>query len=80
MTSVKSINAPTAQTMARAHFSRRVAAMRRHPTTLAPRYPDEATKPRAMRPAGTRLRVTPLVSGSIMMELTLPPNNTVMSA
>jgi hypothetical protein len=69
-----------AQRLMCAHFSTRVAAMSRHPTTAAPRYPEDATRPRTTRPMGTRPCVRPLVSGSMVIDATRPPTSTVISA
>ena len=63
-----------------AHFSTRVAAISRHPTTAAPRYPDEATRPADVRPTGMRLFVRPLVFGSMVIDVTRPPTSTAISA
>jgi len=79
-TAVNSMNAPIPQRMGRVRRSTRAAAMSRQPTALAPRYPADATSPWAMRLAGIRLRVRPLVSGWMVMALTLPPASTAMTA
>jgi hypothetical protein len=74
------MSAATLSRMTCAHFWTRIEAMSRDPTTAAPRYPEDATRPRPIRPTGTTLCVRPLVSGSMVIDVTRPPTSTVITA
>src|SRR3954467_12002518 len=73
------IAAAMLQKIVRAHLSARAAERSRQPTTLAPRYPADATAACDHWLAGMKLRVRPLVFESIVTLLTLPPTRSVMT-